>query len=189
MFKKIERSSLAEALNNVRQVKFALDGFAADHNGRFPDEDFHETYGTSGSSSNALFRQLFVAGETESEVIFWVKDSPVASANSPDNNFASLAETLQAGENHWAYAHGLNYNSTPETPLILDPYKPGTDGFDPDLWSRKAIVLCVDGSAKTHHMRVSDDKVNNENDVDLFSPKAAVWYGSPPDLRQPEAID
>ena len=39
IFKALKRAALADALNNVRQVKFALDGFATDFDGQFPNED------------------------------------------------------------------------------------------------------------------------------------------------------
>jgi hypothetical protein len=55
VFHATRRASVAEALNNIRQVKFAMDGFASDHNGRYPHEHLHDQLGTSGSSSNALF--------------------------------------------------------------------------------------------------------------------------------------
>lgn len=181
---------MAEALNNVRQVKFALDGFASDHNGRFPDDAFHDQFGTSGASSNALFRQLFVAEETASEMIFWVKTSPVASSAPPDNDAErGLDHILQRGENHWAYAHGLTAHSRPETPLVFDPHHPDTGGFDPDPWDLMAVILRVDGSARAMRMRISDNRVLDEAGNDLFSPEAPHWNGSLPDLRQPESVD
>ena len=42
IFKALKRAALAEALNNVRQVKFALDGFATDFDGQFPNDDTGE---------------------------------------------------------------------------------------------------------------------------------------------------
>ena len=62
-----------------------MDGFASDHNGRYPHEHLHDQLGTSGSSSNALFRQLCLAGETGGETIFRVRDSSVTSRRPPDD--------------------------------------------------------------------------------------------------------
>ncbi|MFP6879704.1 MAG: prepilin-type N-terminal cleavage/methylation domain-containing protein, partial [Roseibacillus sp.] len=111
IFKALKRAALAEALNNARQVKFALDGFATDFDGQFPNDDTGEQVvegGTGQASSNDYFRQLFMSGETQSETIFWVKNSPVASKSSPDDKVAEGGKPqqqliLQAGDCHWAY--------------------------------------------------------------------------------------
>jgi hypothetical protein len=191
VFHATRRASVAEALNNIRQVKFAMDGFASDHNGRYPHEHLHDQLGTSGSSSNALFRQLFLAGETGSETIFWVRDSSVTSRRPPDDKIEHRGTPdpdliLQPGDNHWAYAHGLGTNSHPHAPLLIDAAKLGTSHFDPKLWDHKALVLRVDSSARALRLRVSNHKIRAKNGDDLFDPQVAHWGGTPPDIRQPE---
>ena len=174
-----------EAVNNARQVKLALDAFAADHNGLYPNEKLHEKYGTSGSSSNALLRQLFAAEVTESEKIFWVVDSSVAGKKPPKGRVPSTP--LALGVNHWAYAHGLSQNSEGSAPVIFDPWETGTRRFHHKTWDKKAIVAQVDGSVRAMKLRLSDRTVLDSKDQDLFGASSDVWQDNPPDIRQPEA--
>ncbi len=184
IYKPLTRTSLAEAVSNARQAKLALDAFASDHNGLYPNEEFHERYGSSGTSSNDLLRQLFASNVTESQEIFWVKDSPVADKSPPKGRVPSMP--LQPGVNHWAYAHGLNSGSESTAPILFDPWMPGTQKFDPDPWDNRAIIVTVDGSAKPRRIRMSDDKVLDDKHNDLFDPASPAWQDGPPDIRQPE---
>jgi prepilin-type N-terminal cleavage/methylation domain-containing protein len=186
IFKALKRAALAEALNNVKQVKYALDGFATDFDGQYPNDDTAERVvegGTGTSFSNDYFRQLFMSGETESESIFWVKNSPVAKTSPPDNKVSEggkpqISLILQAGDCHWAYMKEQTNTSNVARPLLMDGYRPGSSEFDPDLWDLKAIVLRIDGSAKPMRMRISDNKVLDGSNRDIFSPDADGWDGS-----------
>jgi prepilin-type N-terminal cleavage/methylation domain-containing protein len=74
IFKALKRAALADGVNNAKQVKLALDSFATDFDGQFPSEDTAEYVvegGTGTTYSNDYFRQMFLAGVTESEKIFW----------------------------------------------------------------------------------------------------------------------
>ena len=120
IFKALKRAALAEARNNVRQVKFELDGFATDLDGQFPNDDTGPQVvegGTGQGSSNDYFRQLFLAGTTDSEFIFWVKKSPIAKKSPPDDKISQTgrpeaALILQAGDCHWAYMRDQDRKST-----------------------------------------------------------------------------
>jgi len=197
IFKALKRAALAEALNNVRQVKFALDGFATDFDGQFPNDDTGKRLvegGTGSSSSNDYLRQLFMSGETESETIFWVKNSPVASKSAPDNKVKEggkpqPALILEAGDCHWAYMTEQTNTSPVNRPLLMDGYKKGLSEFDPETWSLKAVVLRIDGSAKPMRMRISDNKVLDGSLNDILTTRASAWDGSGEDpsslLEQP----
>lgn len=186
IFKALKRAALAEALNNVRQVKFALDGFATDFDGQYPNDDTGERVvegGTGQNSSNDYFRQLFMAGETTSETIFWVKNSPVASKSAPDDKVSEggrpqESEILQAGDCHWAYMTEQTNTSNVARPLVMDPFGRTGNDFDPDLWDRKVVVLRIDGSAKALRMRISDNKVLDGSNNDMLSSQADAWEGS-----------
>lgn len=186
IFKALKRAALAEALNNVKQVKYALDGFATDFDGQYPNDDTGEKVvegGTGQSSSNDYFRQLFMSGETQSETIFWVKNSPVANKSAPDDKIAEGGRPqanliLEAGDCHWAYMTEQTNTSNVARPLIVDGYKKGSSEFDPELWDRKAIVLRIDGSAKPFRMRISDNKVLDGSNNDIISTQADAWEGS-----------
>ncbi len=199
IFKALKRAALAEALNNVRQVKFALDDFALDFDGQYPNEDTAEAVSENlggGQTSNAFFRQLFMAGSTQSESIFWVKNSPVASKSAPDDKTTEGGKpqenlVLEPGDCHWAYVTEQTNTSNVSRPLLLDGYKRGTTDFDSELWDRKVVVLRIDSSAKPMRMRLSDDKVLDGDKKDIMTSEAAAWDnltdGDPGQLlKQPE---
>jgi hypothetical protein len=190
--KALKRAALAETLNNIRSLKFALDGFANDFDGQYPSDatSLKVISGGAGDGwSNDYFRQLFLSGETQSERIFWVKGSPMTSASPPDDEVARdgkplLGLILEKGDCHWAYVLGLSRNSPAELPLLLDPFASGTSQFDPALWDKKAIVMHVDGSAAAHRLN-AENGVSTSSGEDIFSPGLAAWAwysGDPLDL-------
>ena len=195
IFKSLKRASLAEAINNSKQVKLALDAFATDFDGQYPNDDTAEYViegGTGTTYSNDYFRQLFLAGVTESEKIFWVKNSAVASKFAPDDKVkeggrVQADEVLQKGDVHWAYITDQTNLDTGSRPLILDGYKRGTSEWDPNTWDQKVIVLAIDGSCRTMGMRASDGKVLDGSRKDILSAQADAWDGEDPTdlLKQP----
>ena len=129
IFKALKRAAMAEAINNVKQVKLALDSFAMDFDGQYPNSD---TYGRLGggtgveiSDSNTAYRQLFLSGDTQSEKIFWVKGSTIA-PRVPDDKITGSSgdvdeqQVLQEGDCHWAYVSEQSNVSNPSRPLVLD---------------------------------------------------------------------
>ena len=195
IFKSLKRASLAQAINNAKQVKLSLDAFATDFDGQYPNDDTAEYViegGTGTTYSNDYFRQLFLAGVTESEKIFWVKNSAVASKFAPDDKVkeggrVQADEVLQKGDVHWAYITDQTNLDTGSRPLILDGYKRGTSEWDPNTWDQKVIVLAIDGSCRTMGMRASDGKVLDGSRKDILSAEADAWDGEDPTdlLKQP----
>lgn len=193
----LQQARMAEAMRSVRSMKFALDGFATDFDGRYPSEATGELVvagGTGSDWSNDYFRQLFLAGETQSESIFWVGKSPVAKRNSPDdrvakNGMPQPSMILQAGDCHWAYLSGLTTSSPIESPLVIDPFLPGTDHFDPKLWNRKAIAVRVDGSVLAFPLDSAGHALDQEYRA-LLKSALQTHNGdgtaAPPVLAQPE---
>ncbi|MED5417813.1 MAG: prepilin-type N-terminal cleavage/methylation domain-containing protein, partial [Verrucomicrobiota bacterium] len=51
IFKSLKRASLAEAINNAKQVKLALDSFATDFDGQYPSDDTAEYVSEGGTGS------------------------------------------------------------------------------------------------------------------------------------------
>ena len=197
IFKALKRAAVAEAINNAKQVKLALDVFALDFDGQFPNEDTAEDVvegGTGTTYSNDFFRQLFLSGVTESEIIFWVKNSPAAGSNSaPDDKVKEGGrmqpqEILQDGDVHWAYISEQTNLDTTSRPLLIDGYEKNTSEWDPDLWENKVIVVRIDGSTKAMRMRLSDGKVLDGSKNDILSSQADAWDGDSPSdlLKQPQ---
>ena len=195
IFKSLKRASLAQAINNAKQVKLSLDAFAIDFDGQYPNDDTADYViegGTGETYSNDYFRQMFLAGVTESEKIFWVKNSAVASKFAPDDKVRERGrvqadEVLQKGDVHWAYITDQTNLDTGSRPLILDGYKRGTSEWDPNTWDQKVIVLAIDGSCRTMGMRASDGKVLDGSRKDILSAQADAWDGEDPTdlLKQP----
>ena len=195
IFKSLKRASLAQAINNAKQVKLSLDAFAIDFDGQYPNDDTADYViegGTGETYSNDYFRQMFLAGVTESEKIFWVKNSAVASKFAPDDKVkeggrVQADEVLQKGDVHWAYITDQTNLDTGSRPLILDGYKRGTGEWDPNTWDQKVIVLAIDGSCRTMGMRASDGKVIDGSKKDILSSQADAWDGEDPTklLKQP----
>ena len=196
IFKSLKRASLAQAINNAKQVKLALDAFATDFDGQYPNDDTAEYViegGTGETYSNDYFRQMFLAGVTESEKIFWAKNSAVANKGEPDGKVKEGGrvrpdQVLQEGDVHWAYVTDQTNLDTGSRPLILDGYQDGTSEWDDDTWDQKVIVLTVDGSCKPMRMRNSDGKVLDGSNKDILSAQADAWDGESPSelLKQPQ---
>ena len=196
IFKALKRAALADGVNNAKQVKLALDSFATDFDGQFPSEDTAEYVvegGTGTTYSNDYFRQMFLAGVTESEKIFWVKNSAVAAKFAPDNKVKEGGRVqpdlvLQKGDCHWAYINEQSNLDTGSRPLILDGYEKSTSEWDPDLWENKVIVVRIDGSTKPMRMRLGDGKVLDGSKNDILSSQADAWDGESPSelLKQPQ---
>ena len=199
IFKALKRAALAEAVSNARQVKLALDNFATDFDGQFPNDDTGEGVlegGTGSTYSNDYFRQLFLAGVIESEFIFWVKNSGVASKGAPDDKIKQKGRMqpeliLEQGDAHWAYITDQTNLGTGSRPLILDGYQAGTSEWDPDTWDNKVIVVRIDGAFKPMRMRITDNKVLDGSNKDILSSSADAWDGDSTQdiLKQPEPRD
>ena len=199
IYKANKRAALAEAVSNARHVKLALDTFATDFDGQFPNDDTGEgvvSGGTGTTYSNDYFRQLFLAGATESESIFWVAGSPIAASTPPDEKFKSAEGRmvadwiLERGDVHWAYISDQTNFSTGSRPLILDGYPKNESEFDPDIWDNKAIVVTVDGAAKPMRIRPTDGRVLDWKGKSILSSQADAWDGESPAelLKQPEPV-
>lgn len=196
IFKALKRAALVDAINNAKQVKLALDSFATDFDGQYPSDDTAEYVsegGTGSTYSNDYFRQMFLAGGTESEKIFWVKNSACAAKGAPDDKVKEGGQVqadliLEEGDCHWAYLTDQTNLKSGSRPLILDGYKRDTSEWDADTWDQKVVVCHIDNSCKALRMRPSDGKVLDGSKKDILSAQADAWDGESPAelLKQPQ---
>jgi len=138
------------AMQNARQIGLGMKMYAMDTNGAFPTGT--NRFGEAIATSNDAFRDMLDYVDND-ERIFMVAGS--AYGPSADSQVSTPAEMVEPGENHFAYIDGLTTSSSSAWPLIVD----GTDGSGTygdqigtpgGLWrGKKAIVIRVDGSAKT----------------------------------------
>jgi len=176
-----------EATSNARQIGLALFEFDTEY-GTFPspatrgavEKDFGTAISLSGASSNALFRQLFAVGFTQSEHMFYAK---IKGWKKPDGDITP-GNILEPGSCGFSYITGLSTKDDPSTPVALTPLIQGTTKFDAKALEGKAIVLRVDNSVTSY--KIQKDGHIYDKGVDLLSPKHPIWKGKAPDIRYPE---
>jgi len=154
----IVTAQMTRSMGEARGVAMALRLLAEDEGGAYPDET--NFYGEEISSSNDAFRGLF-PDYFATELPFAIKRS--AWGPEADNRFDTPGETLEAGENHFAYVAGLTTDARPDWPLIVD----GTDGSGTytneagakgGAWGgRKAIVIYCSGKAALVRLKGESD--------------------------------
>ena len=192
MIRARKKADQTEAISNARQIGIALLEFETEY-GAFPSAatqaqvsmNFPTSVvkGSVGADSNGFFKQLFVAGLTQSEAMFYAK---VKGSRRPDGDISTNAKALEKGEVGFAYITGLTSKDDPNTPILLAPMIPGTTMFDPKAFknSEHAVVLRVDGSASSYKIH-KDGRIYDKG-IDLLSSKHRVWKGKKPDIRYPE---
>jgi prepilin-type N-terminal cleavage/methylation domain-containing protein len=161
-----ERGDQTKDLSNAKQIALALRQFAIDNNGAYPAKPPFSDYATATgtlANSNDAFWWLF-PNYLQSETIFAASGSAYTPAN-PDNLIdrdaggnppAARAQTLKAGENHFAYVSNLTDTTNPTFPLLADGFmksSPGTYTKDKSktggVWSgKKAVVVFCDSSGQ-----------------------------------------
>jgi hypothetical protein len=186
-----KKTDEVEATSNARQIGLALREFDTDY-GAFPSaatqlqvsQNFPESIiKGEPTHSNGFFKQLFEAGLTQSEAMFYAK---VVGARKPDGDISTNERALEKGEVGFAYIAGLTSEDDPNTPIVLAPIIPLTTKFDPEGFEGggKAVVLHIDGSARTY--KIAKDGRIYDKGIDLLSPKHPIWKGKKPDIRYPE---
>ena len=189
MRQRSERHRYAQAVSNARQIGLALMEFDIEY-GSYPNKTTvplvaksHPAHGydLSGSSSNALFRQLFAVGFTQSEQMFYAN---IPDTIRPDGDITP-GEALKKGEVGFSYISGLSSKDDPRTPIALTPLIPGTTKFDLEPFDGKAVVLRIDNSVRFYDIE-KDGQIYDHTGINLLSAKHPIWKGKAPDIRYPE---
>ena len=180
-----------QAINNAKQVGLAMLEFEQEF-GSFPNEktaaEVKRRTGTaldlSGSSSNAMFRQLIAFG-IQSEDIFYARHAE--GSRRPDKVFTP-GRALETGEVGFSYVAGLGTSMHRGIPLIMTPMKSGTQEFWPEVYKNKAVILRLDNSVVAPLIRKADQKVSAAAGKALFDQGlTTVWpAGHVIDVRHPE---
>ncbi len=185
-----KKPNQTEATSNLRQIGLALLEFETEY-GSYPSEATaalvtkkHPDHGydLSGTSSNALFRQLFAAGITQSEQMFYAKTQ---GSKKPDGNI-SPGHVLEPGECGFAYIAGLSTKGNPSHPISFAPVIPGTDRFDLIPFEGKAVVLRIDNSVPSMNINQDGDAMAGGGKTLLETGDDTVWGDHVPDIRYPE---
>ncbi|HTG51401.1 MAG TPA: hypothetical protein VMA33_00970 [Candidatus Tectomicrobia bacterium] len=158
------RDKQIKDLSNARQIAVALENFATDHDGEFPNKEPAADYATAddltgANKSNDAFWWLLPIYLTREDV-FAVSGSGW-SRTAPDNKLditgsAERTDTLRQGECAYLYIAGLTKASNPEFPMLADAgtandvtvytNKRNDKG---GVWhGKKAVILFVDGGGR-----------------------------------------
>lgn len=172
-----KKADQTEAVSNSRQVGMALLAFDNEY-GRFPDagtaSQVTTNTGTSevtpGGDSNSYFRQLFMAGITNSETIFYAKTSVSAK---PDNIFnqEDPTDALSPGEVGFGYilrdaSRSQSASGNPGRPVICTPLLDGSaTDFDRDPFDSRAVILKLDLSAVSINIDISNKAILSGQDM------------------------
>lgn len=193
-----KKADQTEAVSNARQVGMALLTFDNEY-GKFPDAGTSETVATNtgttevtpGGNSNSYFRQLFAAGITNSETIFYVKTPYTIK---PDNIFnqEDPTDALEAGEVGFGYilrnaTSAQSASGNPGRPVICAPLLDGsTTDFDPDPFDARAVILKLDLSAVSININNENKAMLSGQDI-LQTGSNSVWgTGGSPTIIAPE---
>ncbi|RYD44997.1 MAG: hypothetical protein EOP85_09160 [Verrucomicrobiaceae bacterium] len=171
-------------ISNARQVVLALAAFEKKY-GRYPDEETAvrvqeeagESPGSAGHSSNSIFRQLFAAGVTEDEKMFYAK---ISGSRIPDGAISG-ERLLEKGECAFSYLAGATKGDPPGRPILAAPMIPGTDRFDPKPFRGRAIIATVGGSVRS--VTINKDGHAMQRGENLLDPQRSIWSTRPPVVK------
>ncbi len=180
---------LSRVFENAKSIGIALYNFEQDYSSYPSPATIKDVTANNPSStiplgtksSNDFFRQLIVAGHTDTERPFYAK---IKGSRKPDNNMTG-AQALEKGECGFAYILGADAKSPSERPLVVTPLIPGTKRFDPKPFKGRAVVLRVDQS-------VTNLSINRKGEVidatgkNILDPSHPAWGGKPPVIAWPE---
>ncbi len=156
-----ERANQTKDLSNAKQVGLALKLFAGDNNGNFPrNVDPDDSASAAITTANQAYREL-IPNYLTSETIFFVSGSAFT-PNEPNNTIdqtpsgGNYTQTLQPGENTYAYVTNLTETSNAAFPLLADGMNNTTTWqYSTDktaqggVWGgKKAIVVFCDTSGQ-----------------------------------------
>jgi len=193
VFASVQKKGMqTKALSNAKQIALALRLYASDNNGIYPDHTLRNGKPTATlvPDSNTAFAQLFPT-YIQQEAVFWLDKSAFCSPNPPDEVMDNPpkdnpVDTLNKGENEWAYVTGINDNSSnPAVPLLADGFadpKQHTYTNDParpgGVWKGAvAIVIRADSSGSVMKVDQATMTVTGPNGSnapgDIFTTKNA----------------
>ncbi|MGJ8643156.1 MAG: type II secretion system protein [Luteolibacter sp.] len=195
VLKALGKADLTTATNNAKNIGLAMFSFQNDY-GRFPDSDTQEdveenfpdsTITANTTTANGYFKQLFIAGFTDSEEIFYAK---TAESSKPDGVYDTTTECLEAGENAFGYIlnqdKGLTTGGSSARYLAVTPLASATT-FDQDAFSGKAVGLRIDQSVQKLNINTAGEALLGGGKKLLDTGTGTVWGSSvTPTIIEPE---
>lgn len=154
-----KRMEMHQAQSCTKSIYLCMIDFENDM-ASFPDDrtarEQPELVSFTGTSSNRYLGQLIAGGYLKSEFIFSIKSSMGTEA---DEVISPPSEILKKGENGWAYVmmmngssnsliEGLSTDDYGQLPLLVAPLQDATGTINPKPFSKRVIVLRLDGSSR-----------------------------------------
>jgi prepilin-type N-terminal cleavage/methylation domain-containing protein len=174
-----KKADQTEAVSNARQIGMALFDFDTEYGG-FPDATTAATVAantattaSTDTKANGRFRQLFLAGITTSEPMFYAK---TAFTVKPDGDISTPANRSKALENgECGFAMIVNSDDTAMSSagnsnriLLAAPLDKTLTGekFDKDPYDSKAVLLRLDNSVSS--VTIAQDSTVKINKLPFF---------------------
>jgi prepilin-type N-terminal cleavage/methylation domain-containing protein len=191
-----KKADQTEAVNNARQIGLGLMEFETEYSS-YPDSTTADAVTTAtgntpktGSTANALFHQLFAAGYTQSEAMFYCKS---AYTKKPDGDISTSTKALDAGETGFGIimngTAAFNASSNPGRPICAAPFTSDVaeDTFDKDIFDGKAVILKIDNSVVSANINPTSKKVTLNGKLLLDTSEGSLFEGSSPTWSYPVA--
>jgi hypothetical protein len=159
LIKQKKRMEMHQVQSCTKSIYLCMIDFENDM-ANFPDDrtarEQPELVRFTGASSNRYLGQLIAGGYLKAECIFSIKSSMGTEA---DEVISPPSEILKKGENGWAYVmmtngspnsliQGLSTDDYGQLPLLVAPLQDATGTINPKPFSKRAIVLRIDGSSR-----------------------------------------
>jgi prepilin-type N-terminal cleavage/methylation domain-containing protein len=188
-----KKADQTEAVNNARQIGLALLEFENEYSS-YPDTDTATAVFTAtgsavktGTTSNARFHQLFAAGFTQSEAMFYCKSKY---SKKPDGDITDATKTLDLKEVGFGIImnglKGFTSSANPGRPICAAPFTEDAvaDTFDKDIFDGKAVVLKLDNSVVSVNINATKKAVMNGKPL-LDTTAGSMFEGSTPAWAYP----
>jgi prepilin-type N-terminal cleavage/methylation domain-containing protein len=143
------RARMMKSVSNFKQVLTALNLYALDWDGTYPNKD---DMGNDFGNSTEAFRFLMQETGVNAEEIFYTLSNDPNKQEPPNGD-----GFLDPEENCIVFVRGMNSTAASGAPIIADEMEsPGTYGqYHPWLQKKKAIVGYVGGQVKTERLNQS----------------------------------
>jgi len=135
-----EKGNQTKGISNCKQVITTLKLYSSDNNGMYPDADT----ASAPTTSNDAFRQLFIGGQCNNEMIFACPASPFT-GDGVTGPVGTYIGAVAAGENHWALMKGSSDSSSGNEPLVFENSNAGA--AIPPAWNADQAGRAVQGRA------------------------------------------
>ena len=141
------------SINNIKNIKTALDIFAMDFDGEFVSDTTASSFTTgTANTSEGCFTILIESGALSAadEAIFYTKElrNDVTSHVVGDGN-----GTLTANENAYSYVKNLTNTSPGAAPIVSTKLADTSGTFYTTTWDHRGIVARVNGQVKAFRLQ------------------------------------